>query len=118
MSPYVFLVTTIVLTVASQTLQKQLAINLETHVVQKRNAFVRYIGQPLFWVALSLLGLALVSWLVVLDSMDVSKAYTLLSINYILMLPVSRFFFAEEIPSTRWFGVAIIVAGVICTAWS
>jgi undecaprenyl phosphate-alpha-L-ara4N flippase subunit ArnE len=118
MSPHVFLTITIVLTVASQTLQKQLALDLQRHVHRTNSAFVHYLRQPLFWTALALLGMGLVSWLIVLDAMDVSKAYTLLSINYVLMLPVSRILFAETIPATRWLGVVIIVAGVVCTSWS
>lgn len=117
MSPYLFLLLTVLLTVASQTLQKRLALAYE-HTHRERSAVLHYLGQPLFWIALALLGAALACWLVVLDLMEVGKAYTLLSVNYVLMLPISHLLFAERIPATRWIGVAIIVAGVICTYWS
>ena len=117
MSPYLFLATTIVLTVASQTLQKRVALDFEQRT-DERSAVVYYLGQPLFWLAFALLGMGLASWLIVLDAMEVGKAYTLLSINYVLMLPVSRALFAERIPATRWLGVAVIVVGVVCTSWS
>jgi len=114
---YLFLTLTVALTVASQTLQKRVALDYEA-ATGVSSAFAYYLRRPLFWCAFTLLGAALVCWLVVLDAMDVGKAYTLLSVNYVLMLPVSRIVFAERIPLTRWIGVAIIVAGVICTSWS
>lgn len=115
MTAYLFVAVTVLLTVVSQILQKQVAV---TAAADEGPALPAYLRMPRFWVALFLLGLAMLSWLVVLRSLQVSKAYTLLSINYALMVPVSRMVFAEHIPWTRWTGAAVIMAGVVCISWS
>ena len=116
MSSILLLATTIVLTVTSQVLQKQVALAAQEH--PDSNAIIYYSRQTRFWLALLLLGAGLLCWLLVLHKMEVSKAYTLLSLNYVLMLAASRFFFDETIPPTRWFGAAAIVIGVACISWS
>lgn len=116
MPPIVFLSLAIVLTVASQVLQKQVAMVPQNQ--RGDSAILFFSKQPRFWLALSLLGLALLCWLLVLHTMEVSKAYTLLSLNYVLMLVASRVFFHEDIPLTRWLGVLVIVGGIVCISWS
>lgn len=115
MSAYLLIAITVVLSVASQVLQKQVAV---AATAGTGPTLVRYMRQLRFWVALALLGFAMIFWLVVLQKMQVSKAYTLLSINYALMVPVSRLMFAEHIPWTRWLGAMIITIGVGCISWS
>ena len=111
---YLFLGLTVILTTASQVLQKQVAITVPHG---RAPVFLLYIREPLFWLALVLLGFAMLSWLVVLDLLEVSKAYTLLSVNYALMVPVSRIVFAEQVPWTRWLGAFVIVLGVGVISW-
>ncbi|HKI73315.1 MAG TPA: 4-amino-4-deoxy-L-arabinose-phospho-UDP flippase [Pseudomonadales bacterium] len=115
MTPYLFVAITVSLTVVSQVLQKQVAMAVGT---SPENVIVAYAKQLRLWVALALLGLAMIAWLAVLAKLQVSKAYTLLSINYALMVPVSKLVFAEDIPWTRWLGAFVITAGVVCISWS
>lgn len=115
MTAYLFLALTVIFTVSSQVLQKRVAL-IVPH--GRAPVFLLYIREPLFWGALVLLGLAMLAWLVVLDLLEVSKAYTLLSINYALMVPVSKLIFAEEIPWTRWLGALVITAGVVFISWT
>jgi undecaprenyl phosphate-alpha-L-ara4N flippase subunit ArnE len=104
------LLLTITLTVISQTLQKQVAdIFMRSG---QDSALWFYSTHPVFWLAMICLGSAMLSWLFVLHGMEVSRAYSLLSVNYVLMLLVSRWVFREHIPATRWLGVACIVGGV------
>lgn len=112
---YLFVAITVLLSVTSQVLQKQVAI---AAVAGRGPALVRYMRQLRFWIALALLGFAMIFWLAVLHGMQVSKAYTLLSINYALMVPVSRLMFDEHIPWTRWVGAMVITLGVGCISWS
>lgn len=118
MRPYLFLLVTVLLTVVSQVLQKQVAIGIESMTGGGGSVMLFYVRQSRLWVALALLGLAMISWLVVLHTLEVSKAYTLLSISYALMVPVSRMVFSEDIPWTRWLGALVITAGVVCISWS
>jgi len=118
MIAYTCLIVTIGLTVTSQVMQKRVALNVAMQIDRDPTRRVSYLTQPLFWSALALLGLAVVSWLAVLDSLDVGKAYTLLSMNYAILVPVSRWVFEERIPLTRWIGAAVITAGAACISWS
>ncbi|WP_428634235.1 EamA family transporter [Sedimenticola sp.] len=118
MLAWFFLLATIVLTVSSQVLQKQVALAAWPVSRGNRGRLIFYRSQPRFWLALLCLAAAMMCWLVVLDVMEVSRAYTWLSVNYVLMLPISRLLFGENIPPTRWLGVLIIVAGLSLLAWS
>lgn len=51
-------------------------------------------------------------WLLVLSRVEVSYAYPLLSIGYIVTAFAGRMFFHEAISVTRWTGIIVICAGV------
>jgi len=101
----------IVLTVVSQTLQKKVADDFARAGAASALSF--YFRRIAFWLAMAALGGAMLSWLFVLSAMEVSRAYSLLSINYVLMLLVSRFIFKETIPSNRWLGVLALLGGIL-----
>ncbi|MCL4147980.1 UNVERIFIED_CONTAM: hypothetical protein GTU68_026259 [Idotea baltica] len=65
-----------------------------------------FIGSGVF------MGVGLITWLQVLNSVEVSIAYPMLSLNYITVLIMARFCFKEHIPGHRWVGIACIMAGV------
>ena len=109
MTAYVALAISIVLTVVSQTLQKKVA---DDCAADGGPALRFYLRRPAFWLALATLGGAMLSWLVVLSFLEVGLAYSLLSINYVLMLLVSRWVFAERVPPRRWLGVATLLVGI------
>ncbi len=52
-------------------------------------------------------------WLVVLSRVDVSLAYPMISIGYIIGLFAGYWLFQEPVTFTRVFGVGVIVLGVI-----
>ena len=68
---------------------------------------------PWLLLALASLGLALLLWLLVLQRLDVGIAYPMLSLNFVLLTLVARFGFGEAIDSRHWFGLALLVTGVI-----
>ena len=55
---------------------------------------------------------SLFTWMYVLKHYDLSLAYPLLSLSYIISLVSANIFLHEAIPYTRWIGVIIIVIGV------
>jgi len=63
--------------------------------------------------SLFLLGSGLILWLGVLNFLDVSIAYPILALNYVLVLIASRVVFGETIPRNRWFGSVTIMTGII-----
>lgn len=69
-----------------------------------------------------ILGFALVFggalfWLGVISRVNLSFAYPLLALNYVLILVPSRYLLGEAITPTRLLGAVIVVAGVIVITW-
>lgn len=58
------------------------------------------------------LGAGLIFWMLVLRSVELSLAYPLLSINYVVILLGARYWFGEIIPLRRWVGVIFILTGI------
>ena len=55
--------------------------------------------------------LGVVEWMAVLKRYDLSLAYPLTAISFILSLFAGALIFNETIPPTRWIGVVLIMAG-------
>ena len=63
-------------------------------------------------------GLSSLLWLDVLSKLDISLAFPLVSLTYVITLFVGGFFFGEVITLTRVLGVLVIVGGVALVAQS
>lgn len=59
--------------------------------------------------------LASILWLFILKNFPLSMAYPLLSLSFV-MGTLAAFAFGEQIPSTRWLGLLLIIIGCILTA--
>lgn len=106
--PIFYILVTIVLSSASQLLQKQAANELN-----QTGDSTPLLTNLSFVLSGMFLGASLITWLLVLKHFDVSVAYPLLSLNYLVVLVLASIFFGEKIPSNRWVGVTCIVAGVV-----
>lgn len=53
-----------------------------------------------------------VIWMIVLSRVDLSFAYPIIGINFVLVLLVSRYFLGEHVGPIRWIGAIIIFLGV------
>lgn len=60
--------------------------------------------------------LGVLEWMVVLKHYDLSLAYPLTAISFILSMFAGALIFHEVIPPTRWIGVVLIMAGVFFVA--
>jgi multidrug transporter EmrE-like cation transporter len=56
--------------------------------------------------------LSALSWLIILSRVDLSFAYPLISIGYILIMVLSRFMFNEQLTTLRVAGTLMVCAGV------
>ena len=70
------------------------------------------IGSPYILAGLACYAVSVVVWLLVLSRVDVSYAYPLLSIGYIVTAFAGWHFFNESISLTRWTGIIVICMGV------
>jgi multidrug transporter EmrE-like cation transporter len=56
--------------------------------------------------------LSSIFWLLTLKRMDISVAYPMVSLGYIIVAIASYYLFNEAISGTKWTGLALILAGV------
>ncbi|MCL2886421.1 MAG: 4-amino-4-deoxy-L-arabinose-phospho-UDP flippase, partial [Betaproteobacteria bacterium] len=109
MNPWLAIAATIVLTVAGQLLQKRTALRF---AAARGSALAFYLRAADFWLALLCLSGAMALWLVALASFDVSKAYALLGINYLLVPLAAVWLFGERLPPRGWLGALLVCAGI------
>jgi len=64
-----------------------------------------------FWLAGLFLTLGMAAWLFTLSSFEVSRAYPLLSLSFVVTALLSRWLLGEKIGSYRWLGICIICIG-------
>lgn len=69
--------------------------------------------QPYIVTGLALFVFSMVLWLGVLSKMELSRAYPMVSISYVLVALMARFVLGEQLTATRMAGIAVILAGVV-----
>ncbi|WP_035236136.1 SMR family transporter [Desulfobacter vibrioformis] len=74
--------------------------------------FFAVASSPYILAGLACYVVSVVVWLLVLSRVEVSYAYPLLSIGYIVTAFAGWRFFQENISLTRWAGIAVICLGV------
>ena len=99
--------TNIILLVTGQTLFK---IGLAKVPFSLGNLF-KIIFQPYVFAGLVIYVVATVIWFYVLTRVNLSLAYPIQSLCYVLAAFVGMFVFQEVIPPTRWIGICLIVIG-------
>jgi len=71
---------------------------------------------PRVWLGFCLSGISLFFWLIVLSKTDLSLAFSLDSMRYILIALASVIFLKEKVGIGRWLGIASVVFGIILVA--
>ncbi|WP_439406473.1 EamA family transporter [Bradyrhizobium sp. DASA03076] len=71
-----------------------------------------FISNVYLWGGLACYFVGILFWLAVLSSNQVSVAYPMLSIGYVIALAFSVLVLGEEIPLARLVGIALICVGV------
>lgn len=77
---------------------------------------VRVITTPLVFLGLACYGVSAAFWLVVLTRLDLSLAYPMLALTYVLIPLAAHFILGEDVPALRWVGIAIVVVGIAVVA--
>ncbi|MDR2852405.1 MAG: EamA family transporter [Burkholderiaceae bacterium] len=62
--------------------------------------------------------ISVVVWIVALSRVQVSVAYPMLSIGYIVNALLAWWLFGENLNAQRWLGIAVIIVGVVLVARS
>jgi multidrug transporter EmrE-like cation transporter len=62
--------------------------------------------------------ISVVVWIVALSRVQVSIAYPMLSIGYVVNALLAWWLFGEDLNAQRWMGIAVIVVGIVIVARS
>ena len=95
----------------------KVGVNRIGGIAFKRAELVSTVGkiatQPFIVVGILLFVLSMVIWLAVLSKMELSRAYPMVSISYVLVALMARYFLGEPLAWIRLIGIAVILVGVI-----
>ena len=101
---------------------KKSANALEPPHLKGLASYLRYLANllavPWVWLGLGAMGLGLVVWLTALAQADLSWAYPLSSMQYVLVLVIARLWLGERIDRMRLLGTLLLCAGIFITARS
>ena len=73
---------------------------------------LQVVVNPFVLAGLTCYALSVLVWLMVLSRVEVSFAYPMLSVGYIVTALASRALFGEAVIITRWAGILVICLGV------
>ena len=76
------------------------------------NKVFKLITEKFVVIGIASYAIATLLWLVVLSKAELSFAYPMLAIGYILIAIFSKIFFGENVTFTRFFGILLISIGV------
>ena len=77
---------------------------------------LKMIFQPLVFSGLILYVISTILWLLALSKTTLSFAYPFTALTFILVMLSSRVIFLESIPTLRYFGIALIVLGILLSS--
>jgi undecaprenyl phosphate-alpha-L-ara4N flippase subunit ArnE len=109
-SQYLLLAVTVVLLAAGQIAQKYASRDVDNSR-GPANTILSMLTSYQFWIAGILMALALLVWLLTLTVTEVSKAYPVLSMSFVLTAVISKWMLKERISRNRWIGIAFISVG-------
>ena len=76
------------------------------------------VRQEFIWLWGICFVVAMALWLAGLQKLDLSYAYPLVSLGYVLVTMLSAIFFRERVDGNRWLAVGVICMGVMLIAGS
>lgn len=91
---------------------RELCFKVASHTETRRGFFADIFCSPMIWLGLTVSGVQITSWLLILQRVPLSFAFPLMSLCYCGMVLASRVLLREPVPRTRWFGVGLITIGV------
>lgn len=82
------------------------------------STLLRYILQPLVFGGLSIYALGTLLWVFAVARKEISFLYPLTALNYGLLALAGHIVLGESISLLRWFGISIVMVGVVLMQWS
>lgn len=75
--------------------------------------FTRLAAEPWLWVGLTCYGISVIVWILALSRVDVTIAYPMLSIGYVVNALAAWALLGEALNGPRVLGIGIIIIGVV-----
>jgi multidrug transporter EmrE-like cation transporter len=122
LTTFAFIISGVLLNAVAQVLLKAgtNALGGAIHLTMSNafETFIRVASQLPILAGLACYALSLVVWIMGLSRTDVSIAYPMLSLGYVVAAVGAWVFLGESIPPQRMLGIAVILAGVVVLARS
>jgi undecaprenyl phosphate-alpha-L-ara4N flippase subunit ArnE len=121
MNPKVMIWISVALSAIAQIFLKQGLTNLQAHDRSSQGLLglaIGIIAQRFIWLWGICFIAAMGLWLVGLQKLDLSYAYPLVSVGYVLVTLLSAVVVHERVDGRRWLAVGVISLGVILIAGS
>ena len=112
---HIYLLISIILTIAGQLMLKRGMCRYEHF---RAADFPKLIKNRSVILGLTSYGASLVMWILALSNLELSYAYSLVSLNYFFIALASKIFFKEKISKKRWLSILTIILGVIIVSLS
>jgi undecaprenyl phosphate-alpha-L-ara4N flippase subunit ArnE len=80
--------------------------------------WTRLLRSGWLWLYFASFGAATALWLLALAGLNISYAFPLLSMGYVLVAVLARIFLNEAVSARRWAAIGVICCGVILIARS
>lgn len=117
LSTFAFIISGVLLNAVAQVLLKAgtnaLGGAIHLTVSNAFETFIRVASQLPILAGLACYALSLVVWIMGLSRTDVSIAYPMLSLGYVVAAVGAWMFLGETIPPQRMLGIAVILGGVV-----
>lgn len=117
---YIYVLGTVLLTVYGQLILKWRLnqINLPTAVWEKAIFLVKLVFDPYVFSSFLSAFLASLTWMAALKEFDLSRAYPIMSLSFVLVLIAGHFFLNEPISVGKLIGTLLILSGIFVIAHS
>ena len=76
------------------------------------------VSSPVLWAALVLYFFVALFWVLLLREVELSRAYPLIALTYVLVPIGSVLYLGEQLGPFYGWGVLLIVAGIVLTIWA
>lgn len=118
MPSQVLIVISVILSACGQVAMKMGASTLSSKNDMLLMKFIHYLTNIPIMVGLALYGISAFVWIAAIEKVQLSYAYPMAALGYVLVAAMSVWFFQEPMSIMRIAGLVIIVVGVIVISQS
>jgi drug/metabolite transporter (DMT)-like permease len=105
------IIISVLMVVTGQTLLKQ-GLSSVSLDLNNFSSIFNVIYEPLVLGGLILIASSSIIWLSILSKTEISYAYPMISLGYVVVALISLFYFNENVSAIRWAGIFTICFGV------